>query len=229
VAPYAGRVSRIIAGRAGGARLRVPQGGRTRPTTDRVREALFSSLAVWAGGADRSPDDQLSGLRVLDLYAGSGAVGLEAASRGAREVVLVERDRAAARLIRGNAEAAGLADRVRVVTGSVEQFLAGALGAVGSDEAAVPAAAPSLGVAPLFDVIWLDPPYAVPSAEVDEVLGRVCRGWLADDGLVVAERSRRDPPPGWPAGLSDSWSRRYGETQLHFGRAASHDDPEGDE
>lgn len=214
-------MSRIIAGRAGGARLRVPPGGRTRPTTDLVREALFSSVAVWAGGIDRPPGDQLAGLRVLDLYAGSGAVGLEAASRGAKEVVFVERDRAAARLIRANAEAARLGDRVRVVAGSVQQFLEGSPPGSGGQEDRRPdsRAREPQPSDPRFDLVWLDPPYAVVYTEVDEALGSIGRRWVADGGLVVVERSRRDPAPVWPVELPDSWSRRYGETQLHFGRA----------
>ncbi len=196
-------MSRIIAGRARGSRLRMPQGERTRPTTDRVREAFFSYLATWADGAAAEPEDQLSGVRFLDLYSGSGAMGLEAASRGAAEAVLVESHRPVVELIKRNAAATTLADRATVHPFSVATFLA--------------------GEPQPFDVVWLDPPYSMPTDEVSAVLARIAEGWLASDGLVVVERSRRDPPPQWPAPLRVRWSRRYGETELHFGRPAPHD------
>ena len=205
VTGYAAPMSRIIAGRARGAQLRAPAGERTRPTTDRVREALFSMLATWAGAADAAPEEQFAGVRLLDLYAGSGAIGLEAVSRGASRAVLVENHRQALESIRHNVAAARLTDRVQVQPVNVATFLAG------SPEP--------------FDVVWLDPPYSTDTAEVEAVLARVTEGWLAGDGLVVVERSRRDPSPRWPSALADNWTRRYGETQLHFGRPAA--DPEG--
>lgn len=191
-------MSRIIAGRARGTQLRVPPGDRTRPTTDRVREALFSALATWAGGTEGAADEQLAGIRFLDLYAGSGAIGLEAASRGASEVVLVENHRTVVEAIRRNITATHLADRVALRPMTVESYLAG------DPEP--------------FDVVWCDPPYAVSGEVVDAVLARLAEGWLAPDALVIVERSRRDPDPQWPAILSEVWTRRYGETQLHFGR-----------
>lgn len=201
-------MSRIIAGRARGRQLRVPPGERTRPTTDRVREALFSTLAAWAGGAEEAPEEQLVGIRLLDLYAGSGAIGLEAVSRGAKEAVLVEAHRPVVELIRRNAAATGLADRVRVQPVGVTVFLA--------------------GEPEPFDVVWLDPPYSMSTADVDAVLARIARGWLAADGLVVVERSARDPAPHWPALLPERWARRYGETQLHFARPTT-EHPQGDQ
>lgn len=194
-------MSRIIAGSARGAQLRVPPGDRTRPTTDRVREALFSALATWAGGADESTDQQLAGIALLDLYAGSGAIGLEALSRGARRVVLVENQRTVAELIKRNAQQTRLADRAEVRTGTVNSYLA--------------------GDPERFDVVWLDPPYGIATEQVDAALARIAEGWLADDGLVVVERSRRDPAPRWPDLFPDQWSRRYGETELYFGRPAT--------
>ena len=133
---YAAPMSRIIAGRARGAQLRAPAGERTRPTTDRVREALFSMLATWAGAADAAPEEQFAGVRLLDLYAGSGAIGLEAVSRGASRAVLVENHRQALESIRHNVAAARLTDRVQVQPVNVATFLAG------SPEP--------------FDVVWLD-------------------------------------------------------------------------
>lgn len=205
VTSYAAPMSRIIAGSARGTLLRGAVGQRTRPTTDRVREALFSMLATWAGAADAAPEEQLADIALLDLYAGSGAIGLEAISRGASRAVLVENHRQALESIRRNLAATGMADRVQVQPVNVTTFLAG------SPEQ--------------FDVVWLDPPYSTSNVEVEAVLVRVAQSWLASDGLVVVERSSRDPALRWPAVLADNWTRRYGETQLHFGRPAA--DPEG--
>ncbi len=191
-----GAMSRIVAGARGGQRLTMPPHDRTRPTSDRVREAAFSLIAGWAGTAGEPADVMLDRFSFLDLYAGSGAVALEAASRGAGPVLAVERDAATAAVARANAARLGL--DVEVVTASVETFLAEG------------------GPRP-FDVVWLDPPYALGSDAVARVVALlVRRGWLAPDGLVVAERATRDEPPVWPASLPTSWSRRYGETTLHL-------------
>ena len=176
--------------------MRTPAGSATRPTTDRVREAAFSLLADWAGTLGDPAEEQLAGIAFLDLYAGSGAVGLEAASRGAASVWAVESDRATARLVRENAASLGL--RLTVRAGTVEKFLAA-------------------GAATPFDVIWADPPYDLPGHRLAPVL-RDAADWLAQDGLLVVERSSRDLPPDFPAQLSHSWQRRYGETTLHFAR-----------
>ena len=178
-------MSRIIGGVAGGRRLSMPKGQATRPTSDRVREGLFSAL-----GGD------LGGVAFLDLYAGSGAVGLEAASRGATNVVLVERDARAVAVIRSNVAAVGLPDVV-VRSEPVSRFLA------------EPAATP-------FDVVFLDPPYSDPVADV---LLRLVEGeWLAPTGVVVVERASRDEGPDWPPGLVEDRSRRYGDSTLWYGR-----------
>lgn len=175
--------------------MRTPTGSATRPTTDRVREAVFSLVADWAGTLGEPADAQLAGIAFLDLYAGSGAVALEAASRGAAPVWAVESDPATARLIRGNAATLGLDATVRAA--SAEKFLAGA--------------------PQPFDVIWADPPYALAGERLDTVLD-AATDWLVPDGLLVVERSSRDLPPGFPAQLSHSWERRYGETTLYFAR-----------
>lgn len=189
-------VSRIIAGLRGGHRLVMPAHQRTRPTSDRVREAAFSLIASWAGTGGEPAATMLDRFSFLDLFGGSGAVALEAASRGASPVTCVERDRATASLARRNADAVGL--DVVVVAGRVEAFL--------SEQAAQP-----------YDVVWLDPPYDLAPDAVDAVLDLVVRrGWLAGDGLVVVERATRDAPPQWPADLCTTWSRRYGETTLHL-------------
>ena len=190
-------MSRVIAGSRGGRRLQTPAGDATRPTTDRVREALFSALASWAGTAAARAEEALAGLAVLDLYAGSGAVGLEAASRGAAPVLLVESDSRTAGVARGNVATLDLPATVRATT-------AEAL-ARGAAERA-------------YDVVFADPPYALASERLDEVVDDLlAHGWVAPDGLVVLERSSRTEPPRWPAAVGESWSRTYGETVLHFG------------
>ncbi len=185
-------MTRIIAGTAGGRTLRTPPGAGTRPTSDRVREALFSALD--ARGA-------VAGSRVLDLYAGSGALGLEALSRGAAAAVLVESDGRAASVVRANAAALGFAAVARVVAGTVDRVLAG------------PPDAP-------YDLVLLDPPYAVDDQMLGEVLARLAQAWLAAGAVVVVERSTRSPEPGWPAGLAAERARRYGETTLWIAVAA---------
>lgn len=188
-------MSRIIAGRAKGRRLATPKGANTRPTTDRTREALFSALASWFDAADAAAEEQLAGYSMLDLFAGTGAVGLEAASRGASPVVLVEADRPTAKLIAANAASAGLQADVRA--GKAETF----------------AAAPGLS----FDLIFIDPPYAVPTEQVEALLAQLADGTVAPRGLVVVERSVRDREPAWPPAFTETWRRDYGETCLLFG------------
>jgi 16S rRNA (guanine966-N2)-methyltransferase len=187
-------MTRIIGGVAGGRRLATPRGAQTRPTSDRVREALFSAIEAWCGS--------LQGLRFLDLYAGSGAVGLEAWSRGAGIVTLVEQDRRTAVLIGGNARELGFA-RANVVSAAVATTLAR------------PPAAP-------YDVAFLDPPYPLTEDAVAADLHALAtNGWLVPDALVVVERSSRSPEPSWPADFSDTRSRVYGETTLWYGHAAA--------
>lgn len=189
-------MTRIIAGSRKGHRLRTPAHSATRPTSDRVREAAFSLVADWAGTLGEPAEQQLAGLSFLDLYAGSGAVALEAASRGAGPVWAVESDPATARIARANAGTTRLA--VKVLASTVERALAD-----------VPPSA--------FDVVWADPPYSLGAERLSSVLAAVVTGgWLADDGLLVVERAGRDLPPVFPPQVSDSWHRRYGETTLHF-------------
>ncbi len=181
-------MTRIISGRAGGLRLATPAGSGTRPTSDRVREALFSRLEHL---------DVLSGAHVLDLYAGSGALGLEAASRGAASVLLVEADRAAAKVTRVNADALGIPG-VSVRQATVARVLA------------APPSAPCT-------LVFSDPPYALPEDELAQDLALLAeRGWLGPDALVVVERSSRSPEPRWPGGWEREDERRYGETMIWF-------------
>ena len=189
-------MSRIIAGSRRGRRLQTPPGDATRPTTDRVREALFSALASWSGTAAAPVEESLDGIAFLDLYAGSGAVGLEAASRGAGPVLLVESDARTAAVARRNVADLGLAASVR--TSAVETLARAA-----ADRA--------------YDVVFADPPYAVGAERLDAaVADLLAQGWVAPDGLLVLERSSRTPAPAWPAAVGDSWTRPYGETVLHF-------------
>lgn len=189
-------MTRLIAGTAKGRRLLTPAHDRTRPTSDRVREAAFNLIADWAGTAGEPGETQLRGFSLLDLYSGSGAVALEAASRGAHPVLAVESDARVAGLIRRNVAATEL--DVQVTVSAVERAVAGT-----STHA--------------FDVAWLDPPYSVPNAEVETVVGRLLdHGWLAPDGLVVAERAARTAALAWPATLRRTWERRYGETVLYL-------------
>ena len=191
-------MTRIIGGSAGGRRLSTPRGQNTRPTSDRVREALFSAIEAWCGS--------LAGLRFLDLYAGSGAVGLEARSRGAGVVTLVEQDRRTAALISDNVKALGFS-HCEVVNASVAATLL------------------REPVAP-YDTVFLDPPYPLPNAEVENALGALAaHGWLTPGALVVVERSSRGALPDWPKGLSAGRDRRYGETLLRYGHAAQTDVP----
>jgi 16S rRNA (guanine966-N2)-methyltransferase len=173
---------RIVAGAAKGRPLVAPTGRDTRPTSDRAREGLFSTLATLV---------DLDGARVLDLYAGSGAVGLEALSRGAAHAVLVESDLKAANVIRRNVDAVGLPG-ARVVVDRVERFLASDGGT--------------------YDVAFLDPPYDTS----EEIVARVLAALRAE--VVVVERATRGGPVTWPAGVEGVRERRYGEGTLWYGR-----------
>ena len=184
-------MTRLISGVAGGRRLKVPRTG-VRPTGDRAREALFNSLKSLL---------DVRGATVLDLYAGSGALGLEALSRGAEAVVFVESSPGVLPVLRENVAAVGLPGG-RVVAGSVPTVVGGAPPA-------------------RFDLVLADPPYATPVDEVREVLqALVDGGWLAPDAVVVVERPSREKPWEWPTPLVGLRDRRYGEAQLRYGRSS---------
>lgn len=185
-------MTRIVAGVAGGRRLAVPARG-TRPTSERVREALFSAVEAAI---------DLDGTRVLDLYAGSGALGLEALSRGAAVATFVESDRAALAVLDKNIAAVGLPG-AEVRRGKVGTVL---------DAGGQP-----------YDLVLADPPYA--DSELAGVLtALVERGWTRPGSVVVVERARRAGEPGWPEALVPGRVRRYGDTELHWAR---HAEPEG--
>ncbi|MEU6946045.1 16S rRNA (guanine(966)-N(2))-methyltransferase RsmD [Streptomyces sp. NPDC046316] len=188
-------MTRVIAGTAGGRRLAVPPGNGTRPTSDRAREGLFSTWESLLG--------TLHGARVADLYAGSGAVGLEALSRGASHALLVEADARAARTVRENIRTLGLPG-AELRTGKAEQIVTG------------PAPTDP------YDLVFLDPPYAVSDDDLREILLTLrSGGWIADDAVVTVERSTRGGEFAWPAGFTSLRARRYGEGTFWYGRAAS--------
>jgi len=176
---------RIVAGAARGRRLVVPPGDSVRPTADRVREALFASLAP-----------RLPGASVLDAFAGSGALGLEARSRGAARVTFVERERRALEALRRNIAAVGLGDTTVIAADVLRAVRDGAL-----------AGAP-------FDLVLLDPPYALSEDLVGGLLHDLVP-LLTDDATVVLERSAAAPEPDWPMSLRPGEPRRYGSTRLH--------------
>jgi 16S rRNA (guanine966-N2)-methyltransferase len=183
-----GRGPRVVAGEAGGLRLATPKGSRTRPTADRVKEALFAALGP----------ERLLGATVLDCYAGSGALAIEALSRGAARAVLVDRDPLAVDVIRRNLRTTGLLDRARVQRRGVGAFLRNA----------PPADAP-------FDLVFCDPPYDQPAGELAGVLAALAApGWVAVDGTVVVERAASAGPPALPEAWGVTWSRAYGDTLL---------------
>ena len=186
-------MARVIAGEAGGRRLAVPDGRETRPTSDRAREGLFATVSSIVG--------PLAGSRVLDLYAGSGAVGLEALSRGAEHVLLVENGARAARVIRQNIDAIGLPGAA-VITDRVERVLA---------RGPAPDAA-------RYDVVFADPPYALADEDVSRMLALLAAGaWLAPGALVIVERATRSGPVRWPDGFVPDRARKYGEATFWYG------------
>jgi 16S rRNA (guanine966-N2)-methyltransferase len=206
-------VTRVIAGAAGGRRLAVPRGLATRPTSDRTREGLFGTAIAVLGRLDAA--------RVLDLYAGSGAVGLEALSRGASHALLVDSAPAAVRAIRSNIDALAL-DGAEVAAEPARRVLARGPGQGGP-----------------YDFVFADPPYAAGDSEMAAVLAALRdHGWLepaapgsagspsSPGTLVAVERATRSGPLTWPEGYRPDRSRRYGEATLWYGFAAA-ELPEG--
>jgi 16S rRNA (guanine966-N2)-methyltransferase len=188
-------VTRIIAGRAGSLVLEVPDAG-TRPTSDRVRESLFGAL---------ESADALRGAVVLDLYAGSGALGLEAVSRGAARADLVEKAPKAASVAERNAtrvaKAVGRDGAIAVHRTAAIAFLRGSRGP--------------------FDLVFLDPPYDVAETDLGHALELVMPT-LAPGATVIVERASRSPEPTLPPGLEVDRSKRYGDTALWWLRQADH-------
>ncbi len=183
--PGSGRGPRIIAGELGGLRLVTPRGATTRPTTDRVKESVFGAL----GSA------RLAGARVLDGYAGSGALAIEALSRGAAEAVLVDRDPRAVDAIRRNLASTRLGDRASVQRRGLGGYLQGPL------------------PRNPFDLVFLDPPYDLAGSDLARMLELLAApGWIAPEAAVVIERSAAAGPPSLPSGWQVTWERVYGDT-----------------
>jgi 16S rRNA (guanine966-N2)-methyltransferase len=182
-------VTRIVGGKLGGRRLTVPAGRVVRPTSERVREALASALEARLGG--------LKGRTVLDLYAGSGAVGLELLSRGARAVTLVESDPSVLKVLRANVASLGTTGAT-VVANRVEKF-------------AAPDAPVGEAFEMVFDVVFVDPPYAL---DINPVLAAAAP--YASE-VLVTERATRSPDPQWPQGFQAPLIRKYGDTCLWYG------------
>jgi 16S rRNA (guanine966-N2)-methyltransferase len=182
---------RVVAGSARGVRLApVPKG--VRPVSDMAREGLFSSLGELVRGA-----------RVLDLYAGTGAMAIEALSRGAEHAVLVERDRGAIRAIRDNLERTHLTDAAEVAAGDVARFV------TGDGEPSEP-----------FGIVLADPPYDTPIPEVERVLEALGRGWLAEGGSIVLTRPSRSSTLVIPVHFSVARRLTYGDTLVLIIREA---------
>jgi 16S rRNA (guanine966-N2)-methyltransferase len=182
---------RVISGSAGGRRLSAPRGDAIRPTTGRVKEAMFSAL---------TSRERIQGEKVLDLYSGTGALAIEALSRGAKHAVLVEHDAAALEMLRRNLSVTGTAAAASVVSSDVEAFLG---------------AAPPANDAP-FDLAFCDPPYDVDSGVLDKLLAPLGRReWTAADALVVVERPDGATAPN-VEGLRVAWERSFGDTLLFF-------------
>lgn len=178
-------MTRIVAGSAKGRRLEVPKSG-TRPTAERIREAMFSHL---------EHQGVVAGATVIDLYAGSGALGLEAASRGAEMVYLVEKSGAAATICRRNAQHAGLSENVKVLVESGQTFLEGT-------------------ITPC-DLIVADPPYDLPETQITNLCAAVVRH-LRPQGIFVLERAARSPEPTWPAELVAYNHKKYGDSVVWY-------------
>lgn len=192
--PRRGRGPRVVGGELGGRRLAAPHGMRTRPTTDRVKEALFAALGP----------DRVEGMSVLDVYAGSGSLAVEALSRGASRAVLVERDRRAAEVARANLSRMALAARARVVVRPIRSFLT----------------SPPPPEGP-FGLVFLDPPYEQAEQDLEPVLAGLARpGWVDADARVMMELRAATAPghrgpaaAGWvPSGWGIAWERTYGDT-----------------
>ena len=199
-------MSRIISGAAGGSPLVSVPGNLTRPTTDRVKEALFSRLDAF---------DVIAGARVLDLYAGSGSLGVESGSRGADTVDLVEFDAKASAVCQRNADLINTVTGRKVVSvhrSKVESFL------------------DRTSETMRWDLVFMDPPYPLDEPAVAAVLAKLVTH-LSEGAVVVVERSSRTPEPAWPEGMERFAEKKYGETRLWFAEPGveAADEPAADE
>ena len=185
-------MTRVIAGEHKGRELKVPKSV-TRPTSSKVREAIFSTVNHALSG--------LTDLRVLDLYAGSGAYAIEALSRGAHDAVAIEKDSRAAQVIKSNCESLNLTN-LKTVTMDVHTALSGQ---------------PQFGK---FDLVFIDPPYAVTDSAISHLLESLVHGWLTDGALVVVERAKNSVLTA-PAELPEFARKVYGDTSVWYGQYAN--------
>lgn len=192
-------MSRIISGAAGGVRLASVPGDNTRPTTDRVKESLFSKLESY---------DIIRGARVLDAFGGSGALGCEALSRGAASVTLLDTYPKAVAVIRKNVAAV---EKAMGRTGTGSSGATGSAARVQQSQALTYVKSAS---GP-WDLVFVDPPYAMPNEQVTELLEALTPK-LAEGAVVVVERSSRDAEPVWGEGLYCFSTRQHGETVLYY-------------
>ena len=192
---------RIIAGAHKGARLTSPSGANTRPTSDRVKESLFSMLDGYG---------VVPAANVLDLFAGSGGLGFEAMSRGAAQVDFVDSSLASIRSLQANADKLGLDHSATVHAGDVLQFLAGLPG-------------PENPESRVFDLVFMDPPYPLGEDAVTQILSRLSTH-LDMESIVVVERAARSPEPTMPDGLEVFRAKTFGETAIHFVQLAGEAD-----
>ncbi|WP_315327614.1 16S rRNA (guanine(966)-N(2))-methyltransferase RsmD [Rothia mucilaginosa] len=205
-------MSRIISGAAGGVRLASVPGDNTRPTTDRVKESLFSKLESY---------DIIRGARVLDAFGGSGALGCEALSRGAASVTLLDTYPKAVAVIRKNVAAV---EKAMGRTGAGSSSAAGSVARVQQSQALTYVKSAS---GP-WDLVFVDPPYAMPNEQVSELLEALTPK-LAEGAVVVVERSSRDPEPVWGEGLYCFSTRQHGETVLYYVEPDEAEEQAGDE
>ena len=205
-------MSRIISGAAGGVRLTSVPGDNTRPTTDRVKESLFSKLESY---------DIIRGARVLDAFGGSGALGCEALSRGAASVTLLDTYPKAVAVIRKNIAAV---EKAMGCTGSGPSGATGSAAHVQQSQALTYVKS----VSGPWDLVFVDPPYAVPNEQVSELLEELTSK-LAEGAVIVVERSSRDPEPVWGEGLYCFSTRQHGETVLYYVEPDEVEEQAGDE
>ncbi|OFL73903.1 MULTISPECIES: 16S rRNA (guanine(966)-N(2))-methyltransferase RsmD [Rothia] len=205
-------MSRIISGAAGGVRLASVPGDNTRPTTDRVKESLFSKLESY---------DIIRGARVLDAFGGSGALGCEALSRGAASVTLLDTYPKAVAVIRKNVAAV---EKAMGRTGSGSSGATGSAARVQQSQALTYVKSAS---GP-WDLVFVDPPYAMPNEQVSELLEALTPK-LAEGAVVVVERSSRDAEPVWGEGLYCFSTRQHGETVLYYVEPDEAEEQAGDE
>ena len=205
-------MSRIISGAAGGVRLASVPGDNTRPTTDRVKESLFSKLESY---------DIIRGARVLDAFGGSGALGCEALSRGAASVTLLDTYPKAVAVIRKNVAAV---EKAMGRTGTGSSDATGSAARVQQSQALTYVKSAS---GP-WDLVFVDPPYATPNEQVSELLEALTPK-LAEGAVVVVERSSRDPEPVWGECLYCFSTRQHGETVLYYVEPDEVEEQAGDE